>query len=141
MALTLHTNWLKGSYKEDRDYIIRMGENDQLYKGIKHSGESWVFGTRPYNDGSIAIGYGFDLLANKPGYIAYFLGTVGISVTAAQIDAIQKKSGGPTIADFAFLDLGSEATARQLMDNVLDSTASNFLESKSSWTHSWQGQT
>lgn len=40
MALTLHTNWLKGSYKEDRDYIIRMGENDQLYKGIKHSGES-----------------------------------------------------------------------------------------------------
>lgn len=88
MALTLHTNWLKGSYQGDRDYIIRMGENDKLYKGIKNPGESWVFGARPYNDGSIAIGYGFDLLANPPDYIAYFLGTVGISVTAVQIDTI-----------------------------------------------------
>ncbi len=122
----LHNDWLKGSYKEDRDFIIRMGENDKLYKGIKLPGESWVFGTKPYNDGSIAIGYGFDLLKNRPAYIAHFLGTVGISVTAAQIDTIQKKPGGATLADFAFLNLGSEATARQLMVNVLDSVDPSY---------------
>lgn len=126
MALIgLHNNWLKGSYQADRNFILMMGENDKLYKGIVRADESWVFGTKPYYDGSIAIGYGFDLLKNPPAYIAHFLGTVGITVTASQVDALQRKVG-VTTADFAFLDLGSEAMARQLMVNVLDSQNLTF---------------
>ena len=51
MALTgLHTDWVKGSYLNDRNYFVGQKENP--------SGPY----TRPYYDGSIAIGYGFDLM-------------------------------------------------------------------------------
>ena len=60
MALTgLHTNWSRGSYQADRDWEIKLSENAGLATGNDLSG------LKPYDDGNITIGYGYDLSVNS----------------------------------------------------------------------------
>ncbi len=68
MALTnLHTDWTQGSYEADRDLSIKISENDPLRKqtldGLKKLKP--YFDPLAQNGGSIAIGYGFDLLVHS----------------------------------------------------------------------------
>jgi len=65
MALTgLQTNWQNGSYLNDRDRFIKENENLGLANGSDLSGLRPHFDGRDDGRGSIAIGYGFDLLVN-----------------------------------------------------------------------------
>jgi hypothetical protein len=65
MALTgLHTDWVKGSYLNDRNYFMKQKENP--------TGPY----TRPYYDLSIAIGYGFDLIQHSASEITAYLNRV-----------------------------------------------------------------
>jgi hypothetical protein len=65
MALTgLHTDWQQGSYKADRDYRLKVLEDNELRKGTN------LKGLRPHLDkigSSIVIGYGLDLLGTQRG--------------------------------------------------------------------------
>lgn len=58
---TLHTNWEFGSYEQDRDEGIKQSENNTLRSGGTKGLKSY-FDPLAKNGGSIAIGYGFDLL-------------------------------------------------------------------------------
>jgi len=59
MALSnLNTNWVNGSYMDDLYFTIKSLENPDLLAG-------YVTSITPYYDGSIAIGYGLDLLVNS----------------------------------------------------------------------------
>src|SRR5687767_5357248 len=78
-----HTTWMKGNYQLDRDFLLKVAENNALRKFGEGTGGS-DSGLRPYYDGSIAIGYGFDLLQNSIAYVRHFLGTIGITLTPAQ---------------------------------------------------------
>src|SRR5258706_13956875 len=76
------------------------------------------------------IVYGFDLLVNAIDYVRYFLNTVGIVLTQQQENQIIAARNNPSAATAAqlaaFLDLGSEATAAQLLRNVVKSTDRTF---------------
>ena len=82
MALIgLHANWQNGSYNADRDYAIKWAENAILAGG-------GTKGLTAYYDGSIAIGYGFDLLQNDNDTINSYLTTANgqaTTLTAADI--------------------------------------------------------
>ena len=67
MALTnLNTNWVLGSYFNDRDYYIKSEENPFLFVGQARY-------LKPYYDGSMAIGYGLELKRTKGVSFALFL--------------------------------------------------------------------
>ena len=104
MSLTgLHTNWISfiPSYQSDRDFLLKVAENNQLFSGQSK-------GLTPYYEGkSIAIGYGFDLLANSIDYVVYFLGTIGITLTQAQKDQITAAKSNPRLKNgdrFIFME-------------------------------------
>src|SRR5260221_13154094 len=126
---TFHSAWLKGNYQRDRDFILKVAENNPLRKFGEGTGGN-ASGLRPYYDGSIAIGYCFDLLVNSIDYVRYFLSTVGIVLTQQQENQIIAARNNPSAAAAAqlaaFLDLGSEATAAQLLRNVVESTDPTF---------------
>jgi hypothetical protein len=94
MALTgLHTNWENGNYFNDREEFLKKQENPLLAGG-------GTYGLQPYYDGSIAIGYGFDLLQNDNATINSYLTTANgqaTTLTAADItllnEARAKKEG------------------------------------------------
>jgi hypothetical protein len=63
MPLTkLHNSaWITGSYVGDRDFLLKVAENNELRRGTDLSGLA------PHFDGkvSLALGYGFDLLTGR----------------------------------------------------------------------------
>jgi Ca2+-binding RTX toxin-like protein len=65
MALTnLHTTgWEHGSYEEDRNYQIKIRENDDLYDS-RNSATPENLNAHDDNNHSIAFGYGYDLFQN-----------------------------------------------------------------------------
>ena len=72
MALTgLHTNWDNGSYANDRNSTLKQNENPLL----ANNDLSYL---RPYYDGSIAIGYGYDLLVRDNAAINQFFTRMGL---------------------------------------------------------------
>src|SRR5258708_12656827 len=91
---TFHSAWLKGNYQRDRDFILKVAENNPLRKFGEGTGGN-ASGLRPYYDGSIAIGYGFDLLVNSIHYVRYFLSTVGIVLTRQQENQIIPARNNP----------------------------------------------
>ena len=73
MAITgLHTSWDYGSYAADILYQLEISENRALI--IDHDENQ----LSPHSDdgGSIAIGYGFDVLKNSDADIEYYIGLV-----------------------------------------------------------------
>ena len=70
MALTPHANWALGSYLADRNDFIKRLENPLLANGNL----SYL---QPYYDGSIAIGYGFDLLQRSVASVRSYITGVG----------------------------------------------------------------
>jgi len=54
----LHTNWIYGSYINDRDYEVKVSENDKLRRDKITDLNAHVSG------GSIDVGYGYDLFQN-----------------------------------------------------------------------------
>jgi hypothetical protein len=65
MALSgIHTNWVNGSYDSDKVNYFKTKENVDLLN-------TGTIGLTPYQDGSIAIGYGYDLLKNSVSDINY----------------------------------------------------------------------
>lgn len=61
MALTgLHTNWLNGSYTNDRDYQIKLRENPWLLG----RNLTWLNAHVDRIGNSVAVGYGYDLRRN-----------------------------------------------------------------------------
>jgi Ca2+-binding RTX toxin-like protein len=98
MALTgLHTDWEYGSYFNDRDWFIKVKENAPLANGDL-SGLHPHFDGRMDGRGSIAIGYGFDLLVNDNT-------TINNSLTAA--------NGQPTTLTAADITLLTEVRVRR----------------------------
>lgn len=76
MALTnLNTNWVRSSYYNDRDYYIKYLENRPLLI----DGDTRYL--KPYYDGSMAIGYGFDLLVHSDVQINKFFADAGLSMS------------------------------------------------------------
>ena len=86
MALTvLHTEWEEGSYQADRNWVLKLAENADLALGRNLSG------LNPHWDGrsSIALGYGFDLLANDNATINSYLTTAnGQATTLTDADIV-----------------------------------------------------
>ncbi len=85
MALSgLNTNWLKGSFELDRNYLLKVAENNGLRLGTDLSG------LKPHYDGkdSIALGYGLDLLTNDLDKVKIYLSAVGITLTTAALSTI-----------------------------------------------------
>src|SRR6185436_11163846 len=110
MALNFHTSWFRSSYQADRNFLLKVAENDPLRRFGEGTGGS-ASGLKPYYDGSIAIGYGFDLLNNSIAYVRYFLGTVGITLTQQQENQITAAKRNPSASVSVlgtFLDLGTE---------------------------------
>jgi hypothetical protein len=77
MAITAHTNWSQGSYRNDRDALLRVLENRDLARGN-------LLYLHPYFDTSIAIGYGFDLLSRDVPEIQYYLSQTNVNGTITQ---------------------------------------------------------
>lgn len=134
MALAnLHTDWTLGSYGKDRDYEIKLSENDRLLGGD-------TYGLTPYYDGSLAIGYGFDLLVHSNAEINTYFSAVGLNALNTQdaqlLDqARANRSQGEvylkSIRDQLSINLGSEPNATLLLDKYITDTAevqvTNFL--------------
>ncbi len=89
MPLTgLHTTWTTGSYQTDRDFLLKVAENNALrIDGITNLNAQFD------GNNSIAIGYGFDLLVNDDNAIrARFTvlnQQIGSNVTLTEADAGQ----------------------------------------------------
>lgn len=67
MALSgLHTNWIYGSYQEDRDTEVKISENDILFSTKTSDLNAHCVGiSKTHPDGvSIDVGYGYDLFQN-----------------------------------------------------------------------------
>src|SRR3989338_9713810 len=125
MALTgLHTNWKYGSYEKDRNEEIKAFENPLLKSGGS-------YGLRAYYDGSIAIGYGFDLLVRNNSEINSYLAAIGLGALST-LDAqlldqarAQRDTGTATqasltaIKDQLSLNLGTEPTAEALLNKYI----------------------
>ena len=137
MALkSLHTNWILGSYQQDRDDMIKESENNPLRLGTSLSG------LRPLRDGanSIAIGYGFDLLVRNNTEINTYLTAVGLgSISTADASLLnearaRRTAGTAThayldgVAAQLVLDLGSEANATKLLDEYITKKAEKDVE-------------
>ncbi len=77
MLTGLHTNWLSNSYQDDRDYLLKVPENNELRQGLNLTAN-----LRPKFDGSnsLAIGYGLDLLVNSDTTIDSYLTSAGLPV-------------------------------------------------------------
>ncbi|MCC6143926.1 MAG: hypothetical protein IT368_08980, partial [Candidatus Hydrogenedentes bacterium] len=125
MALTgLHTNWKYGSYENDRNEEIKTFENSLLKGG-------GTYGLTAYYDGSIAIGYGFDLLVRNNSEINSYLSAIGLgalSTSDAQLldeGRAQRDVGTATqasltaIKDQLTLNLGTEPTAEALLNEYI----------------------
>ena len=153
MALTnLHTNWDFGSYYDDLDNFIKQQENVRLLGGDT----SYL---APYYDGSIAIGYGFDLLVRSDAEINKFFADAGLSTTLSDTDKVLLATAracvasskttppGLSAADLqttlknianqlvSDLNLGSEPNATALLDTYIaqkaDTQVTTFLKK---WT-------
>lgn len=138
MALTsLHTDWTQGSYEQDRDLSIKISENDKLLGGNLTYLKSY-YDEEAKNGGSIAIGYGFDLLVHSNAQINAYLAAIGLGPLSAQDAQLlgQARSTHTTsniqsIWSQLSLNLGSEAEATQLLDAYITDKAevqvTNFL--------------
>lgn len=126
MALTPHTNWQYGSYLADRAQFIKALENPLLAGGN-------TFYLRPYYDGSIAIGYGFDLLrrsvAEAKSYLIEVGGTFSLQAetllsqyhadrAAGLVTATYLQTLASNLRNHVSLPSGSAATS--LFTNVTD---------------------
>lgn len=81
MPLTPHTNWTNGSYANDLEAFIKARENPSLANGNLRY-------LHPYYDGSIAIGYGFDLLVRATTSVQNYIAGVGGTVTQTGINLL-----------------------------------------------------
>ncbi len=71
MALiTLHTNYLNGSYQNDLRFLLKVAENNALRLHPNEPGNLQPHYDRTANPPSIAIGYGYDLVKNRSGAAA-----------------------------------------------------------------------
>jgi len=90
MALSsLNTNWIRGSYEADRDFLLKVAENDPLRLGTDLSGLSPHWDTKD----SIALGYGLDLLTNPADRLRTYLAAIGITLTAEAESVITSAKG------------------------------------------------
>ncbi len=136
MALTgLNTNWGSGFYLNDRDVFIKDRENYRLAHGTSFSGLRPHFDGRDDGRGSIAIGYGFDLLVNDNTTINNSLTEANgqaTTLTAADItlltQARARRNAGTATASYLVsvasqlsvsLTLISEPAATTLLDSRL----------------------
>ncbi|MBZ0093916.1 MAG: hypothetical protein K8H75_00860, partial [Sulfuricella sp.] len=138
MALTnLHTDWTQGSYEQDRDLSIKISENDKLLVGNLTYLKPY-FDPNAKNGGSIAIGYGFDLLVNSNAQINTYLAAAGLgslsTLDAQLLDQARSTHTTPNITSIVSqltLNLGSEPNATKLLDAYITKTAegqvTNFL--------------
>ena len=136
MALTnLHTNWTLGSYEQDRDLSIKISENDPLRRGDDLTDLKPYFDPLAKNGGSIAIGYGFDLLVRSNAEINNYLAKVGLGALSTgdaqlldQARSAHTASNIESIWSQLTLDLGSEATATKLLDAYINERAEKDLD-------------
>jgi Ca2+-binding RTX toxin-like protein len=139
MALTnFHTDWEQGTYEADRNHSIKIAENDELLGGN-------LIYLKPYPDktarngaGSIAIGYGFDLLAHSNPEINDYLIAADLPTLSDHdkqlLDLYRVECPNLELAASQLeLDLGSEENASELLDAYIDLkaevTVTNFLAS------------
>ncbi len=128
MALTgFHTNWQEGSYEDDRNDFLKRNENIFLYRGNLQY-------LRPYYDGSIAIGYGLDLLVNDDATINSYLSDAGLATLtlskedadllaaarASTLTGKARKDYLTSVANSLSITLPSEPDAARLLDVIAD---------------------
>ena len=116
-----HTSFVLDSanptWEGDLLYLLKVAENNPLFR---HPNDSELLKVHWDGDKSLAIGYGYDLVQNKARAITD-LTAVGITLTPAQIDAINALSGSYTSvpAALASLTLPGEANAVDLLNRAL----------------------
>ncbi|MDA8338471.1 MAG: hypothetical protein M0Z70_04130, partial [Nitrospiraceae bacterium] len=127
MALTnLHTNWENGSYANDRNKFLKEKENPNLAGGGS-------YGLTPYFDGSIAIGYGYDLLVHTNAQINSLLTSMGMqplsTADATLLDQARAQVNAGTatptylrddVASQLTLTLPNEPVAAAMLDTMLN---------------------
>src|SRR4030066_2421371 len=127
MALTgLHTNWENVSYTTDRNQFLKEHENPILAGGGS-------YGLTPYFDGSLAIGYGYDLLVRTNAQINSLLTSMGMpslsTADATRLDQAraQVRAGTATttylrddVANQLTLTLPNEAAAETILATLLN---------------------
>ena len=131
MALTnLHTDWILGTYEADRDLSIKISENDPLRQGNDLTDLKPYYDIKAMNGGSIAIGYGFDLLVHSNAQINSYLAAAGLGALSTHdaqlLDQARTTHTAPNIMSVQSqltLNLGSEPNATKLLDAYITSTA------------------
>src|ERR1035438_7348843 len=93
-----NTNFSHGSYTADLQSFLKSEENKKLLNGDLSQ-------LKPYFDGSIAIGYGFDLLVHSNTEINAFLADIGLGPLSTQdaqlLDATRNSSTTLTLQQVA----------------------------------------
>ncbi len=119
MSLTkLHTNWLNGSYYLDRNALLKARENPDLKNNLTN-------GLTPYYDGSMAIGYGFDLLVRDRNEINHFL--------SAAVPGMQISDADWGLLNTARAEIAAGTATKAVMDSIASQMSLN-LESESNAT-------
>ena len=147
MALTnLHTDWTLGSYFGDRNDLVKREENKPLYQQVTNGqqGQTFAFnspdsirlGLQPYTEPTssgptLAVGYGFDLYENTVSDIVAFLGQVGVTLSSADINALNNRNSltPSQLKSQLSFTLGNEITASNLMGLYLEQKAETHLDS------------
>jgi len=126
MAINLHTTYglnpSDSTYRGERNFLLKVAENNalRLFSEGKPGGSDAGLRVHLDSKGRLAIGYGYDLLANKD-IAVEDLTPAGAILTPTQIAAIKNLSGTYTSvpADLAGLTLPSEAAATILLERAV----------------------
>jgi|GEM_PF-5171691 len=121
---TTHTNWLAGSHALDLRYLLKIAENEGLYRNKGTDKESDYLGTKPVG-GNLTIGYGYDLVENKSHSVEDLL-AVGVALTNAQKNALRNLSTGSSPDDLDSLKLADETAASNLLDLAIRAREDGF---------------
>lgn len=138
MALSsLSSQWRYGSYESDRNWQIQLSENAALRLNDTD--------ISAYYDGSIAIGYGFDLLVRSNEEINFYLRGAGI-VELSDADRLELDQARAaqqlglssdelarrlrTVVSNLSLRLADQAQAASLLDFFIESNVEPYLDQK-----------
>ncbi|HIJ90693.1 MAG: hypothetical protein OEV89_07985, partial [Desulfobulbaceae bacterium] len=118
------TNWLKGDFNADLEYLLKVAENNDL---LRHP-NSYLKVTLD-SKGRPVIGYGYDLYANKDnGNAVAQLTAVGVVLTDAQKTAINNLTITGSIPNaLVGLSLPSEAAATVLLGKAINEGSKDRL--------------
>jgi hypothetical protein len=132
MAITYTTTYLTGSYNGDKVFLLKVAENNALFRGRSSKGLSATLDTNA-SPNSLVMGYGYDLVANKSTALSDL---AAAGATISNPNALQaalsslSRSGGVSQATAqniaGLVSLPNEQAATTLLQTALASREHSF---------------